>query len=90
MENEQLGIVRDLTDIWTPEQRERFLRDCRDEELPMQINLGQKRPYEEMSSDDEPQVGRGQEDGAGTSNEDNVFTVESVKQVNVKSLKPRV
>jgi hypothetical protein len=56
----------------------------------MQINRGQKRPYEEMSSDDEPQVGRGQEDGAGTSDEDNVFTVESVKQVNVKSLKPRV
>ena len=45
----------------------------------MQINRGQKRPYEEMSSDDEREVGRGLECGAGTSDEDNVFTVESVK-----------
>ncbi len=24
LENEQLGIVPDLTDAWTPEQRDRF------------------------------------------------------------------
>jgi hypothetical protein len=27
LENERLGRVPDLTDTWTPEQRERFLRD---------------------------------------------------------------
>ena len=72
-ENERLGIAPDLTDTWTPEQRERFLRDWQDEELPMQ---GQKRSCEEMGSDDEPQIGRGQD-------VDNAFTVESTKQVNV-------
>ena len=88
----------------------------------MQINRGEKRSYEEMSSDDdepqvgrgqkrscegtssdEPQVGRGQkrsfEETSNVDNEpgqegsyenevsDNVFTVQSVKQVNVKKLK---
>jgi hypothetical protein len=116
LENERLGIVPDLTDTWTPEQRERFLRDWQDEEIPIH---GQKRSYEEMNSDDEPQFGGGEErsyeevnggdesqvgrgekrsheemtdsnkeqdedDGAGTSN---AFTVQSVKQVNVKKFK---
>jgi hypothetical protein len=90
----------------------------------MQINRGEKRSYEEMSSDDdEPQVGRGQKRSCeGTSSDepqvgrgqkrsfeetsnvdndhepgqegsyenevsDNVFTVQSVKQVNVKKFK---
>jgi hypothetical protein len=121
LENERLGLVSDLTDTWTPEQRESFLRNWQDEELPMQINRGEKRSYEEMSSDDdeppvgrgqkrscegtssdEPQVGRGQkryfEETSNVDNEpgqegsyenevsDNVFTVQSVKQVNVKKL----
>ena len=101
LENEQLGIVPDLTDTWTPELRERFLRDWQDEELPMRLNRGEKRSYEEMSSDDEePQVGRGQKKSyEEMSNDDNesgqdddaatsdVFTVQSVKQVNVKKFK---
>ena len=103
LENERLGLVPDLTDTWTPEQRERFLRDWQDEELPMQINRGEKRSYEEMSSDDdEPQVGReqkrsfeetnddnepGQEGSYENEVSDNVFTVQSVKQVNVKKFK---
>ncbi len=101
LENEQLGIVPDLTDTWTPEQRQRFLCDWQDEELPMRMNRCEKRSYEETSSDDEePQVGcgqkrsyeetsnddneSGQDDGAARSN---VFTVQSVKQVNVKKFK---
>ena len=28
IENERLGPVADLSDTWTPEQRERFLYDC--------------------------------------------------------------
>ena len=57
LENKQLGIVPDLTDTWTPKQRKRFLRDWQDEELPMRMNQGERRSYEEMSSDEEPQVG---------------------------------
>ena len=118
MENARLGLVPNLTDIWTPEQRERFLRDWQDEELPMQINRGEKRSFCAMSSDDdEPQVGRGQKKSCeGTSSDepqvgrgqkrsfeetnddnepgqegnevsDNIFTVQSVKQVNVKKFK---
>ena len=119
LENARLGLVPNLTDTWTPEQRERFLRDWQDEELPMQINRGEKRPFCAMSSDDdEPQVGRGQKKSCeGTSSDepqvgrgqkrsfeetsnvdnepgqegnevsDNIFTVQSVKQVNVKKFK---
>ncbi len=51
-----------------------------DDEEP-QVGCGQKRSYEETSNDDnEP----GQDNGAGASN---VFTVQSVKQVNVKKFK---
>jgi hypothetical protein len=69
----------------------------------MQINRSEKRSYEEMSSDDdEPQVGRGQKRSFEETNDDNepgqegsyenevsdnVFTVQSVKQVNVKKFK---
>ena len=96
-----MGIVPDLTDTWTPEQRERFLRNWQDEELPMRMNRGERRSYEEMSSDnEEPQVGRGQKRSyEEMSNDDNksgqdngaatsnVFMVQSVKQVNVKKFK---
>ncbi len=101
LENEQLGVVPDLTDTWTPEQRKRFLCNWQDEELPMRMNQGERRSYEEMSSDsEEPQVGCGQKrSDQETSNDDNesgqddsaatcnVFTVQSVKQVNVKKFK---
>ena len=81
LENEQLGIVPDLTDTWTPEQRQRFLYDWQDEELPMRMNRCEKRSYEETSNDNNES---GQDDGAARSN---VFTVQSVKQVNVKKFK---
>ena len=46
MENERLGLVADLTDTWTPEQRERFLSNWQDDEPLLQIGRGQKRSYE--------------------------------------------
>ena len=58
LENERLGFASDLTDTWTPEQRERFLSDWQDNEFLTQINQGQKRAYEEMI-DDELQTGGG-------------------------------
>ena len=95
MENEQVGLVANLSDSWTPEQRERFLLDWQNDEPLLEIDRGQKRSYEEMNDvGDEPllQTGRGQKrsidevnDGAGTSDEvsnNNFFTMTDVKQVN--------
>ena len=33
MENERYGIAANLTDSWTPEQRQSFMKDWRDDEL---------------------------------------------------------
>ena len=56
-----------------------------------QMNQGQKRSYEGMI-DDELQIGRGQKRSIdevtnGASDEDNFFTVDGVKRVNVKKIK---
>ena len=93
MKNEQVGLVANLSDSWTPEQRERFLLDWQ----ILEINRGQKRSYEEMNdAENEPllQTGRGQKrsidevnDGEGTSDEvsnNNFFTMTDVKQVKLK------
>ena len=92
MENEQLGFVANLSDSWTPEQRERFLPDWQNDELLLEIDRGQKRSYEEMNDvGDEPllQTGRGEKtsidqvnDGVGTSDEvsnNNFFAMTDVK-----------
>ena len=75
----------DISDTWTLEQRERFLRNWKDDRY-----CEEKRSYDEMMDDEELsplQVGRGQKrshkemsDGE-ISNKDNSFVVESVKQV---------
>ncbi len=75
LENEQFGIVPDFTDTWTPEQRERFLRDWQDDEI---LIRGQKRAYEDI---DEAQIGRGQDDDG--------FLVEKKSEVNVKKFKTK-
>ena len=89
MENERLGLVADLTDTWTPEQRERFVCNWQDDEPLLQIGQGQKRSYDETgTNDDESWVDtdRGQgtpveevNDGTGTSTDEisdnSVFTV---------------
>ena len=83
-ENEQLGIVPNLTDIWTPEQRKRSLREWQDDEVIVQTARSEKRMYEDNDeacevSDDEEQRGRGQ-DG---------FSVEKRGEVNVKKFKTK-
>ena len=54
LENEQLGLAPDLTDTWTPEQRERFLREWNNDEVILQANREEKRSYDEMMDGDEP------------------------------------
>ena len=96
LENEQLGLAPDLTDTWTPVQRQRFLQDWQDDEIMLQPVHGQKRTYEEMAADDDglpiTQVGRGQKRSHEEIDDDDdsngiPFVVESVKQVNVKKFK---
>ena len=102
LENEQLGLAPDLTDTWTPEQREAFLCDWFDDQVILQTNHGEERSHEEINEgastsqmghgqkisydemldgdDDEPvQIGRGQDN-------ERPFNIESVTQVNLKSL----
>ena len=87
MENEQLGLVANLSDTWTPEQRERFLLDWQNDVPLFQIDQGS---YEEMNDEPLLQTGRGRKrsidevnDGARTSDEvsNNFFTMTDVKQV---------
>ena len=84
IENERMGLPADLTDNWTHEQRERFIRDWENDE-----------PFQQMMLDDDlMQFGRGQKrpvnevnDGASTSNEvsdSDFFTLTNYQQVNVK------
>ena len=73
--NGRLGLAADLTDTWTPEQRERFLLDWNYNEPVLQTGRGEKRSIDEI------------DDGAGTSDEvsdNNFFTMTGVKQVKVK------
>ena len=96
LENEQLGLAPDLTDTWTPVQRQIFLQDWQDDEIMLQPVHGQKRTYEEMTADDDnglpvTQVGRGEKRSHEEIDDDDdsnaiPFVVESVKQVNVKKV----
>jgi hypothetical protein len=67
--------VADLSDTWTPEQRERFLYDWQNDEPLLQVGCRQKRSYDEMN------------DGATDEVSDNYFTVTNVKQVKVKQFR---
>ena len=75
IENERLGLVADLSDTWTPEQRERFVYDWQNDEPFLQVGGGQKISYDEMN------------DGATDEVSDNYFTVTYVKQVKVKQFR---
>ena len=80
-ENEQLRILCDITDNWTPVEREVFLRDWNDDEGLVQVGHGQKRTYDEMEDDlqDDPQDDQ--------SENERPFFVESGVQVNIKKFR---
>jgi hypothetical protein len=84
-ENEQQGLVANLSDSWTPEQRHSFLVEWNDDE-----------PFRAVvNSEPVVQSGRGEkrsadESGEGTSeqvSESNYFTVMKAKQVRVKKFR---
>ena len=62
IENEQLGLTPDISNLLTPERREKFSRKW-NYEVTRQVRCrGKKSSYDEMmdGDDDPPQVGRGQ------------------------------
>ena len=62
IENEQLGLTSDISNLLTPaERREKFSRKW-NYEVTRQVNRGKKSSNDEMvdGDDDPPQVGRGQ------------------------------
>ena len=83
-ENEQQGLVANLSDSWTPEQRRSFLVEWNDDEPfwavvnsepVVQSGRGEKRTADESSEGTSEQV-----------SENNYFTVTNVKQVKVKKV----
>ena len=100
-ENEQMGLAMDISDSWTPEQREAFLRDWFDDQVILQTNHGEKRSHEEINEGaSTSQMGRGQKrsydemlDGdeplqVGRGQDDErPFNIESVTQVNIKKFR---
>jgi hypothetical protein len=49
IENEQLGLVVNFMDSWTPEQRENFMMDWQDDEPLLQMGYGEKRSIDKVN-----------------------------------------
>ena len=51
-ENKKLGLEPTISDTWTPEQRETFLRDWLDDSDIMEASRGEKRTYDEIMNEE--------------------------------------
>ena len=103
MENERMGLVPDISDTWTPEQREAFLHDWFDDHVILQANHGEKRSHEEINEGASTlQTGRslkrsydemldGDDDEpvqiVRGQDDERPFNIESVTQVNIKKFR---
>ena len=98
-ENEELGLEPTISDTWTPEQREAFLCDWKNDEI---VNRGEKRTFDEMNDDEAStsQTGRGEkrpheevsdedDDDSNDEEDERSFMIESVKDVNIKKFKTK-
>ena len=97
-ENEELGLEPTISDTWTPEQREAFLCDWKNDEI---VNRGEKRSFDEMNDDEATsQTGRGEKrpheevsdedvDDSNDEEDERSFMIESVKDVNIKKFKTK-
>ena len=93
-ENERLGLKPTISDFWTPEQRETYLRDWLDDSDVMEAIRGEKRTHDEMMdkgpstshpvNEEVLQTGRGEVD-----DNERPFYVDSVRQVNTKKFKTK-
>ena len=73
-ENERLGLEPTISDHWTPQQREAFLQDWRND-----IPYGEKHNYDEMAEASTSQMGRGERP----------YTIQNVKEGNIKKFKAK-
>ena len=93
-ENKRLGLEPTISDFWTPEQRETYLRDWLDDSDVMEAVRGEKRTHDEMMNEEPStshqvneevlQMGRGEVD-----DNERPFYIESVTQVNTKKFKTK-
>ena len=93
-ENERLGLEPSISDFWTPEQRETYLRDWLDDSDVIEVIRGEKRTHDEMMNEEPStshqvneevlQTGRGEAD-----DNERPFYVESVRQVNTKKFRTK-
>ena len=94
-ENERLGLEPTISDFWTAEQREAYLRDWLDDSNVMEAIRGEKRTHDEMLDEGSSKLHSGNEEvlqtGRGEVNDDNQrpFYIESVRQVNTKKFKTK-
>ena len=97
-ENKKLGLEPTISDHWTPEQRESFLRDWLDDESPIMeascsdemINLSEHVNERASAS----QLGRGEkrmhdEVDDDDENDERPYVIENVKEVNINKFKTK-
>ena len=96
-ENKKLGLEPTISDDWTPQQRESFLRDWFDE-INMEASCS-----DEMINPSEPvnegastsQMGRGEkrihddDDGDDDDEDERPYAIEGVKEVNIKKFRTK-
>ena len=93
-ENERLGLESTISDSWTPEQRETYLRDWLDDSNVIDATRGEKRTHDQMINEEPStshqvneevlQMGRGKVD-----DNERPFYVESVTQVYTKKFRTK-
>ena len=101
-ENKQLGLEPTISDHWTPEQRESFLRDWLDDSPIIEATCCEERTYDEMMNEDPfeqvnegastSQAGRGEKrthKGVGDDDDERPYVIENVKEVNIKKFRTK-
>ena len=93
-ENERLGLAPSISDFWTPEQHETYLRDWLDDADVIEAIRGEKRTHDEIMNEEPStshqvneevlQTGRSEVD-----DNERPFYVESVRQVNTKKFRTK-
>ena len=103
-ENKKLGLEPTISDNWTPEQRESFLRDWLDDSPIVEASRSEERTYDEMMNEgpseqvnegaSTSQFGRGEKRTHDDVNGDDEgderpYVIENVKEVNIDKFKTK-
>ena len=100
-ENKKLGLEPTISDHWTPEQRESFLRDWLDDSPVIEASRCEERTYNEEPFDkvnegaSTSQAGRGEKrthdevNDDDDENDERPYVIENVKEVNIDKFKTK-